>query len=157
MAILTLSCFLGVVFVSNPLGNKQNQCDVLISIASDPVKLEYIEKWKERIFRNIELLKKIGYSGRVFPDEQPVLFNKLGYDWEFFGIDPEFASISFNQGLADRNNTANLENVKSLSIGLGRNSIIYQLGKYDETGILGFNNISKDIVKVSDKIFVYCP
>jgi len=132
------------------------RCGKLVDLAKDDKKIRYIESWIIENINNTNLLKELGYGGVIYSEGNPDFSNLLGLDWGFIGIDEEFASISFNRETNERNDFLISTNIKSVSIGDGRSSLIVKVNDSKQLGIPGMEKYTESLIEISDQISVFC-
>lgn len=131
-----------------------SSCSVVESIAKDESRIGYIKGWIEQSISNQELLELMGWLGRVRSLDNPEKMSQLKIDWSFLGLNPRLSFVALNRDYDDRESYTNPNNIKSISFGEGRNSVIIKIGSSEG---LGLNEHALERIKqIGPDVYVFC-
>jgi len=152
--LVVTSTLLSTVFLIDD--TRRARCENLILHANSSDKVSYLKNWLDQNLQNEELLERIGYSGHLRSGEDEELFSLLAINWKLFEIDDEFAFISLNGLQKDRDGFLEPKNIKSVSFGHVRDSIIIKINDSGELGIPGIDKFKHKLIKINNEVEVYC-
>lgn len=159
---ITVLLFFGVLLFSVLLSvflvryEKASRCENIIALAKNEEKISYLYSWINAYLQDEKKLSELGYSGNIYADDSPLFFDSLNIDWDFIGISHKLAFISVNRKNDDRNDYLNFENIKSFSVGEGRNSLILRLNKSDDLGFPDNKIFNEKLILINKNVSVYC-
>ncbi len=129
-------------------------CEKLEAIASDKVKVSYLQAWVNE-FDNIEITLKNGVISSGFVDVRNYS-NHFGLDWEKIGLPVGLASIRVNGENIDYLNLK-FAQVDSISLGYGgRAFLVFKYKQSQEWGIENLNIREEEKRILSESMMLVC-
>ena len=137
--------------------DRHERCQKVLAMAVDAKKVAYMEQWVEHNLDDKELLGTIGYSGRVeYSVVEKKRFDSLNVNWDFLGINVEYASLSLIRSDEAWDDFTNPDNIKAVSFNEGRYSVILKIDPKFEVKNLGRSPNLREVQIVNDRVSVYC-
>ena len=132
------------------------ECQKLVDIGKNEDKVKYIHSWFKGLEKEKDIFSKIGWLGKVRFDIRSVVFDELNIDMTYLGLNKNTAHVTFNREFEDMDFFDRYDNIKSVSVGDGRSSLIVKVSSGSSLGFRDIENYLERIIRVSETASVFC-
>lgn len=156
-------CWISILAISLIiLGCNQNKnvypraCQKLVDIGKNEDKIKYIYSWFKGLEKEKDIFSKIGWLGKVRFDIRPFVFEELNIDMTYLGLNKNTAHVTLNREFEDMDFFDRYDNIKSVSVGDGRSTLIVKMSSGSSLGVRDIENYLERIIKVNESVSVFC-
>ncbi len=138
--------------------DERSACQRFLDIANDEEEIAYLYQWMDQNLKDEAVLEFLGYAGgaEYLTGYDNKDFLALGVDWDFLGIDLDYANLNVIRAPDDWDDFTNPDNIRAVQFGYGRNSVILKLDPAFETESLGGGEWRREVRVINDRVSVYC-
>jgi len=149
-------CFLFFVFLKlkdNPNDGMSKNCYRLANIVYDTEKSEYLTELANSIAMSKKIIDMVGPTRKLNLIDYPELNSELNIDWNFLGMQSDFAGIALN---GVHSGYENIFTISSVSLTQGRNQLIIKLGNVNDLGLQWPSHELKKVKHIKDNFYFFC-
>jgi len=160
---IALLAILSAVFIFNVFiffmleRHHKEACDRIETIAKNPSYVKYLDSWGSETFIGKGYYLVSGMNGDVVGYKSNKTIDSLNVpNQELSGIEEQYFRIEIEKFGEDFKSPITKENISKISIGRGRDSVIFLKNGHKISSHRGHDIESGHLMKINDSIYAYC-